>query len=394
MAYIQKRGDTWRVGWRENGSQHWSGAILSGEGAVEMKGLVERLGPEAALRILDQRQGRDTRTGPPLLRDWFERHLELLGAKATPGTIDGYRSLANHTWLPRLGDLPLDAISREAVTEWVAWQRKQETVTSVRRRAKAAAAGEPKPPKVTYSPKSIKNAHGLLSTTLTAAIEHHKGIVANVARGVGLPSDDAEQEMEIFTEAEWLAFIEAMEPHYRPLTVFLLTVGCRIGEATAVQVRDVDLARGTVRFRRAWKKGERGGVYLGSTKSKRGRRTVVLSPFVRAQLASIVEGKAADDLLFTTPSGGRVRAQHYRNRQWARALAVSGLTKRLTPHSLRHTGASWMLTDNVSPIVVQHRLGHESLNTTSKVYAHLLTDEQVSAAKVMERAHRLAEIEP
>jgi len=43
--------------------------------------------------------------------------------------------------------------------------------------------------------------------------------------------------------------------------------------------------------------------------------------------------------------------------------------------------------------VVQHRLGHESLSTTSRVYAHLLTDAQLAAVEVMDQATR-RQIEP
>jgi len=379
MAYIQKRttkkaGDTWRVGWRQDGAQMWSPALATGDGAVEFKDLVERLGPDAAMAILDTRTGRDVQTGAPLLRDWFAKYLELLGASVTSGTVDGYRREAARTWLPRLGALPLDAITKEKVIEWVAWQRKQPT------------ARQPKDgPVRTYSVKSIKNAHGLLSTTLAAAVEHQKGIVTNPAHGVKMPSDEAPQEMQIFTEAEWLGFIGGMDEHYLPLTRFLLGTGCRIGEATAVQAGDVNLHQGTVTFQRAWKKGETGR-YLGSLKGRRERRTVVLSPSILDELRGLLAGKAGDDLVFTGRRGGRIQPQHFRNRQWQRALEAAGTTKRLTPHSLRHTSASWLLANGTSPLVVQHRLGHESLSTTSRVYAHLLTEEQAGASAILQRA--------
>lgn len=379
MASIapRRRSDgttVYRVGYREDGKLKWTPTITTAQGAGEMKGLIERLGPVAALSVLRQRQGRDTST-MPLLSEWFDRHLALLAADATPGTIDEYRKMAARTWLPRLGALPLDGITREAVTEWVAWQRRQPT-----------RRGTP------YSPKSIRNAHGLLSSVLASAVQYEH-LTRNVARGVGLPDDAAEHDMEVLTEDEWVRLVEAMDPHYRPLAWFLLNVGCRIGEATAVQVRDVDLKRGTVRFRRAWKKGERDSRYLGSTKSRKGARSVQLGRTVVELMVPLVEGKPADALIFTGKEGGRVQAQHFRNRTWAKALEAAGITKPITPHGLRHTSASWQLGAGVSPIVVQHRLGHESLSTTSKVYAHLLTDAQVGAVDVMERAMSRPQIE-
>lgn len=381
MASITRRVTTkgvevFRVGWRENGQLRWAPTIKTAEGAAEMKALVERIGPAAALAVLRQRSGRDVaEQSVPLLRDYLEHHLGLLASNVTPGTVDDYRRMAARTWLERLGPLPLDAITRELVEEWVAWQRVQPT-----------RRGE------TYSTKSIKNAHGLLSDTLSRAVAARL-IVRNEARGVKMPDDEAEHEMEVLTEDEWLALRAELGDHWVPLTTFLLTVGCRIGEATAVMVRDIDLKRGTVRLRRAWKKGEHDSRYLGSTKSKRGVRTVLMGPAVVEAMRPLVEGRPAGDLVFTAPRGGRVYAQHYRNRVWAPALERAGITKAVTPHSLRHTSASWLLAEGVSPITVQHRLGHESLSTTSKVYAHLLTDAQVGAAAVMERAMPRPQIE-
>ncbi|MCV7588810.1 tyrosine-type recombinase/integrase [Micrococcus luteus] len=66
-------------------------------------------------------------------------------------------------------------------------------------------------------------------------------------------------------------------------------------------------------------------------------------------------------------------------RHWKPALAAAGITKDLSPHSARHTFASWALMEGVAPQIVQHRLGHESLETTSRRYAHLLLDAQRAA---------------
>lgn len=364
---------TFRVGWRQDGRLKWSPTIVEAEGATEFAALVERLGPSAALAILKQRTGRDTRHAP-LLRDVLERHLAAKAAHVTSGTVAEYRRMATRTWLPRLGDYPVTAITADVVNEWITWQRGQ-----------LARGGMP------YEPKSIKNAHGLLSATLTTAV--NAGLIPkNEAHGLKLPDDAAEGEMEILTREEWERFIAAMDEHYRPLTWFLLATGCRIGEALAVQVRDLDGARSTIRIRRAWKKAEH-GVYLGAPKSKRSKRTVLLPRDLTTELGDLTAGRPADALIFTTRTGRRIDPGHFRARQWDRSITAAGITKRITPHSLRHTSASWLLADGVSPITVQHRLGHESLATTSKVYAHLLTDAQLGAVAVMDRATPRKQIE-
>lgn len=417
MASIQQRPQRdgsvkYRVGYRITRTVEgqpkrvleWTHTVDNPEGAVAMQELIERLGPELALATINQRKGRDVVTGPPLLADWFERHLGHLEADATSGTIADYRRMAERTWLPRLGPLPLDAITRETVVEWVAWQRKQETHRSRLARERAEKHNEtcaardmvPVPERQTYSPKSIRNAHGLLSSVLAAAMEPEY-LARNVAKGVRLPKDEQEREMEIFTEAQWVTFFSTFQEHYQTFVLFLIGTSTRIGEATAVQARDFDLdavavlpdgsttPMPTVHIRRAWKKAAK-GVYLGAPKSRRSKRPIVIATGLADMIRPMLEGLAPDDFVFTAVQGGRISAGRFRERQWGKAMKRAGITKHLTPHSLRHTSASWLLTEGVAPQIVQHRLGHESLATTSKVYAHLLTDAQLVAAHSSQRA--------
>ena len=109
------------------------------DAAQRFIGLAADIGWAGAQEIRDASGGSDTAI--PTLATWLERHLDELASSATPGTIDGYRREAARTWLPRLGRVPLDMLTRERITSWVAWQRKQETARSARARAKAIAAG-------------------------------------------------------------------------------------------------------------------------------------------------------------------------------------------------------------------------------------------------------------
>lgn len=65
MASIQRRLNTageerFRVGYRRAGELEWSPTLTSGEGAAKLKDLIERIGPDAALTVLETRTGRDT----------------------------------------------------------------------------------------------------------------------------------------------------------------------------------------------------------------------------------------------------------------------------------------------------------------------------------------------
>jgi len=64
----------------------------------------------------------------------------------------------------------------------------------------------------------------------------------------------------------------------------------------------------------------------------------------------------------------------------AKYCAIAGITKRISPHSLRHTFASFKAEAGVSPFQLQQWLGHSSLETT-QIYVHLA---RKNARKVME----------
>lgn len=385
---------TWQVRFRVEGKTNPVKETFDTQSDAErFCRLVDQVGGTAARAT--RRQGEDSVRTMPTLRSWFDRHLESVSAYASRGTPDGYRREAERTWMPQLGHLPLDAITRDAVVRWVAWQREQETARSVSARARAEAAGGPVPELQRVRPKTIRNAHALLSAALQSAVDADPQLITrNPAKGVRIPSDTADTEKEILTQAEWLALREKIPAHWLPLTTFLIITGVRIGEASAVQVRDLDLdsPSPTVQIRRAWKKDVADGRYLGSPKSRRGNRTIRIGTDL-ADLLRPLLGPDPEALVFTSPQGARVQAQHYNNRVWKRALADAGITKHITPHGLRHTSASWLLMAGVAPQVVQHRLGHESLSTTSRVYAHLLTDAQADAVSVMDAAAGRKQIE-
>jgi integrase/recombinase XerD len=59
----------------------------------------------------------------------------------------------------------------------------------------------------------------------------------------------------------------------------------------------------------------------------------------------------------------------------------AGITKRITPHSLRHMFATYKAEHGASPYQLQQWLGHANLNTT-QIYVHL---GKQNAKKVMEQ---------
>ena len=46
------------------------------------------------------------------------------------------------------------------------------------------------------------------------------------------------------------------------------------------------------------------------------------------------------------------------------------------PHGLRHSHASLLIRNGISPIVIKDRLGHATINTTLNVYSHIYSNDR------------------
>jgi integrase len=290
---------------------------------------------------------------------WFETYVDQLTG-ITPRTRGDYRSI-HRRYLSHLDHLPLPLLTRTHITTLV------NTLDTAGR-----------------SPKTIKLTVHLLSTCLGLAIDEGH-MTSNPCRRVRLPERTlAAVEARFLSYDEAAALVAAMPEHYKPLVVFMLGTGMRWSEATAIQTRHVNLDAGTVRVEQAWKRVPNEGFVLGVPKSNRARRTVNAATMALAAVQPLL-GKPRD-LVFKTASGGRVSHANFYTNIWRPACARAGLEPAPRIHDLRHTHASWLISDGISLEAVQDQLGHESIETTRKVYAHLVPAVGVALGKAASAA--------
>lgn len=80
--------------------------------------------------------------------------------------------------------------------------------------------------------------------------------------------------------------------------------------------------------------------------------------------------------LSTDPSDGRMKMHHVHENTLQKAVhqavALVGLTKRVTCHTFRHSFATHLLEDGVPIYDVQHLLGHANVETTM-IYNHVIS---------------------
>lgn len=308
--------------------------------------LVAKVGPVKALeitRIVIRHQTAMT------VGQWLAHHNDhLTGVEGA--TVARYKSYLENDFAV-LVDMPLAALTADDVAAWM---------NNLRNRDGSVPSG-----------KTVANKHGYLAGALNAAVEAGH-LRSNPCDRVRLPRWDR-QENVFLEQAEYAILREAVTEYWRPLVDFLVTSGCRWGEATALRPGDVDVAGQTVRVSRAWKRNG-DGYTLGVPKTRKSVRTINVPARVLDQL------DLSGEWLFTNSGRGRrnpegvVRSHSFTPNVWVPALArakEAGLVKRPRIHDLRHTCASWLILGGRPLPAVQQHLGHESIMTTVGIYGHL-----------------------
>ncbi|CAN5925724.1 tyrosine-type recombinase/integrase [soil metagenome] len=141
-------------------------------------------------------------------------------------------------------------------------------------------------------------------------------------------------------------------PKFHAFFTLLYATGLRISEAVQMETRDIDAARGVIHVRH------------GKGKSK--ERFVPLSARLLAKLRDYWKSeRPAAPWLFASAAG---RPLHGDVLRMALALAAeqAQLTKRVTPHLLRHSFATHMLEGGTDLRVLQVLLGHAKIETTAR----------------------------
>jgi integrase len=328
----------------------------------------------------------DLRSPEEMFEPFAMKQIDLLTG-VQGDTKAKYRRLVEQNMLPWFKSYSVrdgeGGITREMVQQWV----------------NDLSAGAPAPhdpkdrkPRTKYKPKTIANQHGLLHAILQAAVDSEPQLRAtnpcSFTRLPRLDGEEVEEEMVFLEREEWAWIHDCLAEDAKELAETFAETGARWGEVTALQPRDLRRRNGrpALRIQRAWKRDENGKPYLGAPKTKKSRRTIVITWQLDRMLRRRAKGKAPDDLLFTGPEGGRWDAGTFRRLRWLPAIELAaekyGLIKRPRVHDLRHSHAAWLIAAKVPLPAIQARLGHESITTTVDRYGHLLDalDDEVMAA--------------
>ncbi len=162
---------------------------------------------------------------------------------------------------------------------------------------------------------------------------------------------------QVLTRDEVLLILEnTFNLRHRLMISLIYCAGLRVSEVVSLRIEDIDTENLTLRVR--------------SGKGKKDRITV-LSPLVVDQLLAVTQGRSFYQYVFIRHADGKKHI-HVRTVQAAfrQALMRSGVAKRASCHTLRHSFATHLLEGGVDLRYIQKLLGHSNIKTTT-VYTHV-----------------------
>src|SRR5262249_12527554 len=156
------------------------------------------------------------------------------------------------------------------------------------------------------------------------------------------------------------ALLPATPDRYRALIGLAAGTGLRWGEAVGLRWDAIDLAAGVVRVVRVAEEGS-GVVRLKPyPKAPASRRAVPLPPFfvelLRLHEKEYPVGEAG--LVFVARTGEPLKRGTFRARVWKPSLIRAKLPYTLRFHDLRHSYATWLVSDGIPINDVAKVMGH------------------------------------
>lgn len=266
---------------------------------------------------------------------WLEKGL-------SDNTRDAYRSdlALFNGWLQEKG-VDLMSISREAILDHLAWR----------------VDNGYKPRSTARLLSGVRGFYRYLLREKLIAIDPTLQ-VDMPQLGKPLPKSLSEADVEALLAAPDLS--GAIGQRDRAMLEVLYACGLRVTELVSLTLEQVNLRQGVLRI-------------MGKGSKERlvpmGEEAIVwVERYMRDARHELLNGRPSD-VLFPSQRGEQMTRQTFWHRIKHQAK-VAGISKSLSPHTLRHAFATHLLNHGADLRVVQMLLGHSDLSTT-QIYTHV-----------------------
>lgn len=238
-----------------------------------------------------------------------------------------------------------------------------------------------------YSYKYKTNLRGYLSGILKYAQKYYNipNQLQNVDNFKNINSEI--KEMEIWSENEFYKFISTIDRlDYKSYFTALYLTGARKGELLATNWNDWDLNNNLLNIRKTITRKVHGKSWTITTpKTKQSIRQITipkqLSELMKEYKLWQFQNKNYHDFVF----GGQAPFADSNIERYMKEKCLESNVKRIRIHDLRHSHASFLISNGVSIVAVAKRLGHKDIERTLNTYSHLLKKDELDLVSKLDK---------
>jgi len=286
--------------------------------------------------------------------------LEIENGERKPGTVSFYKSMAVPI-LDYFSEAELRAITPTDIQRYLLYLRTEYTGRN--------GTG--------MSPKSIRHQYATLKCIFQNAQDRER-IEKNPMEKVTAPRL-TRHTVDALSESQAAWFFEKVKEcplDFRCILQLLITTGIRRGECAGLKWKDIDFEAGTIRIERNVTYSAGNGVVVGTPKTGNSVRVIpvidgvlLLLKQLRKQMQERFPNAVLEEayLFPNTTSVFQPRDPNAITRRMKRFMKRNGLPD-FSPHDLRHSCATLLLSQGADIKSVQEILGHSDASTTLNFY--------------------------
>ncbi len=194
---------------------------------------------------------------------------------------------------------------------------------------------------------------------------------------------EPKKEMSIWSPSEFYTFISVVDkPVYKAYFTLLYYTGVRKGEAKALTWDDVDLNAGTISISKTLSTKVDGANYsINTPKTNSSVRTVQIPIALIDALKEYASTVKHEEFLF----GGKEPLKDTTTDRFFKNWCTQAGVKKIRTHDIRHSHASYLISQGISIVAVSKRLGHSSVAETLNTYSHLMKSEQDRIIEILDK---------
>ncbi len=209
-----------------------------------------------------------------------------------------------------------------------------------------------------------KKEKGCSNTTLSlihAAMNYFfkECLKKNILEGIKTPKKNKSLPKVLTREEIKKLFKATRFGRNRLMLKFMYGSGCRVSEVTKIKIDDINFKERTATIR--------------AGKGNKDRVIILSKEWIKESKKYLKKKKIKSEYVFSKKNGKPISTDTIQ-RIVRESAKKAGITKTITPHSLRHSYATHLLESGTNIRYIQALLGHSSLNTT-QIYTNVANEQ-------------------